>query len=91
MGVEDIFHELQDIRAETIFKSRKMKSGLLPIVADLSEEESLLLEKLTYSPVHVDILMRETQIALRRINELLLTLEIKGLVQQAPGHCYFKI
>jgi DNA processing protein len=91
MGVEDIFHELQDIRAETIFKSRKMKPGLLPIVEDLSEEEGILLEKLTYSPVHVDVLMRETQIALRRINELLLTLEIKGLVQQAPGHCYFKI
>lgn len=91
MGVDDIFHELQDIRAETIFKSRKMKSTMLPVVENLSEEENLLLEKLTYSPVHVDILIRETDMALRRINELLLTLEIKGLVQQAPGHCYFKI
>ena len=91
MGVEDIFHELQDIRAETVFKSRKMKTALVTLDKNLTEEENLLLEKITYSPVHVDVLVRETQMALRRINELLLTLEMKGLVQQAPGHCYFKI
>jgi len=57
----------------------------------LTEEEKKILEKLSYSPVHVDVLTRETQIVLRRLNELLLALEMKGLVQQAPGHCYFKI
>jgi DNA processing protein len=91
MGVEDIFHELNDIRAETVFKSRKLKTTLFPMDTNITEEEKALLEKLTYSPVHVDVLVRETQMALRRINELLLTLEMKGLVQQAPGHCYFKI
>ena len=91
MGVEDIFHELQDTRAETIFKSRKTKTVIVTLDRNLTDEENLLLEKLTYSPVHVDVLARETQMALRRINELLLTLEMKGVVQQAPGHCFFKI
>jgi DNA processing protein len=91
MGVEDIFHELHDMRAETVFKSRKGRASTTAVLETLTEEEKKLLEKLTYSPVHVDVLLRETGIALRRVNELLLTLEMKGLVQQAPGHCYFKI
>ncbi len=91
MGVEDIFHELQDRRAETVFKARKTGTGNPVSRESLTEEENKILEKLTYSPVHVDILTRETQMVLRRLNELLLTLEMKGLIQQAPGHSYFKI
>lgn len=90
MGVEDIFHELQDMRAETVFKSGKSRAAAAALET-LTEEERKLLEKLSYSPVHVDVLLRESGMALRRVNESLLTLEIKGLVQQAPGHCYFKI
>ncbi|HUO57582.1 MAG TPA: DNA-processing protein DprA [bacterium] len=92
MGVEDIFHELQDMRAETVFRSRKSRpAGLAVPLESLSEEERKILEKLSYSPIHVDLLMRETQLVLRRLNELLLALEMKGLVQQAPGHCYFRV
>ncbi|HEV2352719.1 MAG TPA: DNA-processing protein DprA [Puia sp.] len=91
MGVEDIFHELQDMRAETVFKAGKNRLSTTALLETLTEEEKKLLEKLTYSPLHVDVLLRESGIALRRVNELLLSLEMKGLVQQAPGHCYFKI
>ncbi len=91
MGVEDIFHELHDIRAETVFKSGKVRVSTAMVMETLTEEEKKLLEKLTYTPLHVDVLLRETGMALRQVNELLLTLEMKGLVQQAPGHCYFKI
>lgn len=88
-GVEDIFHELQDLRAETVLKARS--AGTLPSVDALTEEEKLVLDRLTYTPTHVDLLSRESPMPLRRLNEILLTLEIKGLVQQAPGHCYFKV
>ena len=91
MGVEDIFHELNDLRAETVFKSGKSRASSTAVLEALTEEEKKLLEKLTYSPLHVDVLPRETGLPLRRVNELLLTLEMRGLVQQAPGHCYFKI
>ena len=91
MGVEDIFHELQDMSAETVFRSRKDRPNLEALEENLTEEERKVLEFLSYTPVHVDLLLRESQMILRRLNELLLNLEMKGLVQQAPGHCYFKI
>ncbi len=91
MGVEDIFHELNDMRAETVFKSGNARVSTAALLETLTEEEKKMLEKLTYTPLHVDILLRETGMALRRVNELLLALEMRGLVQQAPGHCYFKI
>jgi DNA processing protein len=90
MKVEDIFHEFQDLHAETLLKTRKAAMPSVDLDA-LTPEEKTILEKLTYTPVHVDSLARETRILLRRLNELLLMLEMKGLVHQAPGHCYFKI
>jgi DNA processing protein len=88
-GVEDIFHELQDLRAETVLKARSGRPT--PPMEELSLEERNVLGKLTYTPTHVDLLARETGMIPRHLNEALLMLEIKGLVQQAPGHCYFKI
>jgi DNA processing protein len=88
-GVEDIFHELQDAHAQTIFKSRGTLSA--PSENKLSDEEKSILNHLAYTPIHVDILARVVGIQPRRLNELLLSLELQGFVQQAPGHCYFKI
>jgi DNA processing protein len=90
-GVEDIFHELGDLRAETLFKSGGGKGRVPPNKELLSAEEQNLLEKMSHEPLHVDQLARETQSDLRKLNELLLFLEMKGFVQQTPGHCYFKL
>ncbi len=89
--VEDIFHEFQDRRAEALYRSRKSNEAPQVPLEDLTDEEKLVLEKLSHSPIHVDSLARETQLLLRKLNELLLMLEMKGFVQQTPGHCYFKI
>ncbi len=91
MGAEDIFHELNDLRAETVYKARRGKQTTQSGEAEWTPEERILLDKLTFSPQHVDLLVRDTQLPLRRTNELLLILEMKGAVQQAPGHCYFKV
>jgi len=90
MRIEDLLHEFQDLAAETVLKSRRSSHSYLVSLDSLSEEEKVLLDKLAYTPVHVDAIARETQIPLRRLNELLLTAEMKGLIQQAPGHCYFR-
>jgi DNA processing protein len=89
--VEDVFHELGDYRAEKVYQTRGTKVAPPEALENLTGEEKTLLEKLSYAPVHIDALAREAQIAPRRLNELLLILEMKGLVQQSPGHCYFKV
>jgi len=88
-GVEDIFHEIQDAHAQTVFKSRRVLTA--PSEENLSNEEKSVLDHLAYTPVHVDILARMAGMQPRRLNELLLALELQGFVQQAPGHCYFKV
>ena len=88
-GVEDIFHELQDAHAQTVFKSRGVLTA--PSEEKLSDEEKAVLSHLAYTPVHIDALARMAGIHSRRLNELLLSLELQGFVQQAPGHCYFKV
>ncbi len=88
-SVEDIFHELHDTHASTVLKSRV---GITtPSAERLSEEERAVLEHLAYEPVHIDALARSTGANPRRLNELLLSLELQGFVQQAPGHCYFRV
>jgi DNA processing protein len=88
-GVEDIFHELHDVHAGTIFKSRSAAAA--PSEESLNEEEKALLGYLAYEPVHIDALARLSGMNPRRLNELLLSLELQGFVQQAPGHCYFRV
>lgn len=88
-GVEDIFHELQDAHAQTVFKSRGALTA--PSEEKLSDEEKAIMSHLAYTPVHIDSLARMAGIHSRRLNELLLSLELQGFVQQASGHSYFKV
>jgi DNA processing protein len=90
MQVSDIFEELNDHKAEKIYKFHK-SINLSFIPSDLTEEEKLLLDRIGNAPVHVDALSREVGISSRRLNEILLVLEIKNLVEQTPGHCFLKI
>jgi DNA processing protein len=88
--VNDIFEELNDRKAEKIYKSQK-SFAVSFVPPDVTEEEKLLLDRIGDTPVHVDALSREVGISSRRLNEILLVLEIKNLVEQTPGHCFLKI
>ncbi len=89
--VEDILHEFQDRKAEALYRSRKTSETPQASLNDLAGDEKLVLEKISHNPTHVDSLARESQLPLRKLNELLLMLEMKGFIQQTPGHCYFRI
>jgi DNA processing protein len=86
--VEDIFHELRDLRAETLVRSGGVR---VPPEVELDPEERRLLDSLTPTPSPVDLLARECGLEPRRLNELLLGLEMKGFVEQAPGRAYFRV
>jgi DNA processing protein len=57
---------------------------------DLSQEERKLYELLGESPLHIDVLIRESQFDPGKVSSLLLNLELKGLVSQWPGKCFSK-
>ncbi|MGH7738507.1 MAG: DNA-processing protein DprA [bacterium] len=90
VGVQDIFDELQDKKAERMFRSRPAPQAA-KIAGEVTEEEKILLEQLGPEPRHVDILSGLMGLPSRRLNEILLVLEMRGLVERAPGHCYSKL
>ncbi len=59
-------------------------------VPDLSEEEKVLYRLLGESPLHIDAIIRESQLDPGRVSSLLLNLELKGLISQWPGKCFSK-
>ncbi len=57
---------------------------------DLTEEERALYERLGETPLHIDVLIRESTFDPGKVSSLLLNLELKGLISQWPGKCFSK-
>jgi DNA processing protein len=56
--------------------------------AQLNQEEKALLACLEVYPRTIDEIVRESGFAPQKANELLLLLELKGMVHPLPGKCY---
>jgi DNA processing protein len=59
-------------------------------VSALTEEERILYKLLGETPLHIDALIRESQLDPGKVASLLLNLEFKGLICQWPGKCFNK-
>jgi len=59
-------------------------------VSVFSEEERILYKLLGETPLHIDALIRESQLDPGRVASLLLDLEFKGLISQWPGKSFSK-
>jgi DNA processing protein len=59
-------------------------------VADLGREEETLYKLLGETPLHIDAIIRESQLDPGKVSSLLLNLELKGLISQWPGKCFSK-
>jgi len=59
-------------------------------VPDLVGEEETLYKLLGESPLHIDAIIRESQLDPGKVSSLLLNLELKGLICQWPGKCFSK-
>jgi DNA processing protein len=57
---------------------------------DLAGEEKVLYELLGETPLHIDAIIRESQLDPGKVSSLLLNLELKGLISQWPGKCFSK-
>jgi DNA processing protein len=56
--------------------------------ASLDENERAVVEMLEKGVSHIDRISRETGIAIKELEPLLLLLEMKGIIQQSPGRIY---
>ncbi len=57
---------------------------------DLTQEERALYELLGETPLHIDVMIRESRLDPGKVSSLLLNLELKGLASQWPGKCFSK-
>ena len=82
-GAEDIIEELLPMVDRKLHRDiRDLPIGEHP---ELSEKERQLWELLAMDPLHIDVIARTVDLALAETAELLLRLELKGLVKQLPG------
>lgn len=88
METEDLLEELPDITVEEPDEvdAETVTGGSTPdVVDDLSEEEAVLYEALSQTPVHVDALCEETGMDPSTALVHLLQMEFKGVVRQLAG------
>jgi len=89
-SAEDI---LEDLGSRQIGKPRQLEfmwrnsePSKAPI--EVSEKEGLILKMIDYDPVHVDEILRATGLTPGDTAAALLSLELKGLVEEVPGNLY---
>ncbi len=59
-------------------------------VLSLTEAEKSLYGLLSETPLHIDAIIRESQLDPGSVSSFLLNLELKGLISQWPGKCFSK-
>jgi DNA processing protein len=55
---------------------------------ELADDEKTIFDTLDSYPAHIDELVRQTKIDAGRLSSLLMQMELKGLVSQAPGKMF---
>jgi DNA processing protein len=90
-SINDIIEELPAAAQpgqDKIISQGREGEPVLP--ANLSQEEAELLSCLDVYPLTIDDIVQESGFSARKTNELLLHLELKGVVEALPGTSYKK-
>ncbi len=77
-SVEDIFEEMPQLKGE--IKVKRFKK--LP---DLTDAERKIIELFSEGPLQIDQLSRDTRLPISDIMELVLAMELKGVLRELPG------
>ena len=84
--VEDIIEELLPmVDRKSPADSAYRETSPISFRPDLTESEWQLWDMLSMDPFHIDAIARQLDLSISQTAELLLRLEIKGLVKQLPG------
>jgi DNA processing protein len=83
--VDDIFDELNP-QLEHLLKRQKIEQKIIQI----TDLERKVLDSLSHEALHIDKIAETNQLSISRILGVLLTLELKDLVQQLPGKYFIR-
>ncbi|MDH3996324.1 MAG: DNA-processing protein DprA, partial [Desulfobulbaceae bacterium] len=92
-----LVHSVNDIAEEFIYAApleNQVDTGNeeeQEFFAQLNQEEKALLTCLEVYPRTIDEIVRESGFTPQKANELLLLLELKGMVHPLPGKCYQRV
>ncbi len=80
-SVDDIFEHLPRLKG-------RAKAAKVRVTENLTESEKTVLNLLGDGPVHIDILSRETSSRMADLLQILLALELKGIIKELSGKRY---
>lgn len=83
-----IVEDVSDIIEEIGFSPLKKDTFLVDL--QLSFEEKIVLEKLSLGPVHIDDVVEKTQFPVAKVADILMRLQIKGMVRELPGKLFVR-
>ena len=88
---EDVIEELLPmVAARSPVEAVVRKGSQTNLHPELSEREKQLWELLGMDPVHIDAIARQLEFSVSHTAELLLRLELRGLVKQLPGTFFMR-
>ena len=79
---EDILSEFEYLFPESETRAHS------PRIRDLNDSESKVFRMIQRQPMHIDEIVRESELSIAGVSLTLLQLEMKGFVFQQPGHLY---
>jgi DNA processing protein len=83
----------EDILEEILPRWKRMRECSIKVQSPgegLLGEEKIVYQLLSESPLHIDVIIRESRLDPGKVSSLLLDLELKGLIAQWPGKCFTK-
>lgn len=86
--VEDIEDVLQEIEPLKEYIQKESQTVSIEVPETLNSEEQTVYELLTVEPINIDSLLIKSSLSLGKISQVLLTLEMRGLVKPFPGKMY---
>jgi DNA processing protein len=60
-------------------------------IATLSAEEKMILDAIQGQAPHIDLIAQSAGLPAQNVSAILLSLELKGMVKQAPGKLFVKV
>ena len=81
----------KDILEELNLTAVAYQIEMRDIIQPQDENESLLMEQVSHEPMHIDDILRRSQLPITVVSSTLAMMELKGMVKQVGGMHYIRV